>query len=48
MEKEIMKAVVTHDVEALRVIFAEASKGNVTVKADLLSMVGAFIKNNSL
>ncbi|SFU36782.1 hypothetical protein [Butyrivibrio sp. INlla21] len=48
MEKEIMKAIVTHDIEALRVIFADVVKGNASVKADLLSMVGVFIKNNSL
>ena len=48
MEKEIMKAVVVRDVDALRIIYFDASKGNVHVKADLLKMVGEFIKNNSL
>ena len=48
MEREIMKAIVTHDLNALRVIYADANKGNVCVKADLLKMVGALIKNNSL
>ena len=48
MEKEIMKAIVTHDVDALRAIYADANKGNIYVKKDLLKMVGDFIKNNSL
>ena len=48
MEKEIMKAVVVRDIEMLRTIYFDAMKGNVHVKADLLKMVGAFIKNNSL
>lgn len=48
MEKEIIKAVVVRDIDMLRIIFMDASKGNVYVKADLLRMVGAFIKNNSL
>lgn len=48
MENEIMKAVVVRDMDMLRIIFMDANKGNVHVKADLLRMVGAFIKNNSL
>ena len=48
MEKEIMKAVVVSDVDALRIIYCDANKGNVYVKADLLRMISPFIKNNSL
>lgn len=48
MEREIMKAIVTHDLDALRVIYSDAIRGNIYVKADLLKMVGVFIKNNSL
>ena len=48
MEREIMKAIVTHDIDALRVIYADANRGNACVKADLLKMVGTLIKNNSL
>ena len=48
MEREIMKAIVTRDSDALRIIYRDAIKGNIYVKADLLKMVGAFIKNNSL
>ena len=43
-----MKAIVTRDTDALRVIYREADKGNAYVKADLLKMVGTLIKNNSL
>lgn len=43
-----MKAIVTHDLDALRVIYADVIKGNVYVKAGLLKMVSAYIKNNSL
>lgn len=48
MENEIMKAVVVRDIEMLRTIYFDAMKGNANVKADLLKMVGEFIKNNSL
>ena len=48
MEKEIMKAVVVRDIESLRAIYFDARKGNAYIKPDLLEMLGAFIKNNSL
>ena len=48
MVKEIMKALVTRDLDALRTIYLDARKGNAYVADDLLEMVGAFIKNNSL
>ena len=48
MEKEIMKAIVVRDIDVLRIIYFDANKGNTYVKADLLKMVGTFIKNNSL
>lgn len=48
MEREIMKAIVTHDVDALRVFYFDARKGNIFIKPDLFRMIGAFIKNNSL
>lgn len=44
MEKEIMKAIVTRDIDTLRVILFEVTKGNVKIKPDLLCMVGNFIK----
>ena len=48
MEREIMKAIVTRDVDALRVFYFDASKGNICIKPDLLAMIEQFIKNNSL
>ncbi len=48
MEKEIMTAFATHDIDALRVIYFDANKGNVSVRAELLELTGEFIKNNSL
>ena len=48
MDREIMKAIVTHDIDALRIMYRDALKGSACVKADLLKMVGDYIKNNSL
>lgn len=48
MEKEIMKAVVVRDIEALRAIYFDANKGNVRIGECLLKMIGDLIKNNSL
>lgn len=45
---EIMKALEANDLDTLRVIYLDARKGNAYVADDLLEMVGAFIKNNSL
>ena len=48
MEGEILAAIATDDIEALRIIYADANKGNVHVESDLLGTVGIIIKNNSL
>lgn len=48
MEREIVKALVVRDIDVLRTIYFEATKGNAYVADDLLKMVGEFIKNNSL
>lgn len=48
MEREIMKAIATRDVDALRVFYFDARKGNAYIKPDLFRMIGVFIKNNSL
>lgn len=48
MEKEIMKAIVVRDIDLLRIIYLDARKGNVSLKADLFKMLGDYIKNNSL
>lgn len=48
MENEIMKALVVRDIELLRIIYFDANKGNICIKADLFKMLGEFIKNNSL
>lgn len=44
MEREIMKAIVVHDIDMLRAIFIDATKGNVYVAPELLYMVGEHIK----
>lgn len=46
MEREIMKAIVVHDIDMLRAIFIDATKGNVYVAPELLYMVGEHIKRN--
>lgn len=43
MEREIMKAIVVHDIDMLRAIFIDARKGNVYVAPELLYMVGEHI-----
>lgn len=44
MEKEIMKALVVRDTELLRAIFADAKKGNVYIKPELMDMMAEYIK----
>lgn len=45
---EIGKALEARDFETLRTIYLDASKGNIYVAPDMLSMLGTLLKNNSL
>lgn len=44
MEREIMKALVVRDVDALRTIFMQAKRGEVYLKPILFKMLGDYVK----